>query len=147
MIVENYGYEGVVSSAHCVYCCLFHVVWCTKYRHPVLSGEVAVLCKEILLRTCEERGWFVVALEVMPDHVHVLLRVPPSVAVCSVVSSLKSVSCNCIFQEFPYLKSERFWGSGLWSRGYFVSTVGSNLDMVKHYIETQHDKPYEVSHC
>lgn len=144
---ERYDVSEMVCSSHCVHSCVFHAVWCVKYRHPILSGNVGEVCRETLREACVERGWGVLALEVMPDHVHVLLRLPPSIAVSSVVGALKSISCNSVFRAFPRLKQSRFWGSGLWSRGYFVSTVGSNLEVVQHYIETQFDRPYEPSHC
>lgn len=100
-------------GAHCVFSCLFHIVWCVKYSHPVLVGGVRECCVGAIVRACGERDWVVVALEVMPDHVHVLVGLFPSVAVSDAVRVLKSVSCRNVFMTFPNLKQERFWGSGL----------------------------------
>ena len=148
VVLMNLGLVSmdVMLSSHCVSSCLFHIVWCTKYRHPVLVGGVYDACKEFLFDICNEYNWKILALEVMPDHVHILLRIPSSLSISSVVGTLKSISCNRIFKNFPSLKKERFWGSGLWSLGYFVNTVGNNLQMVQNYINTQYARPYEQSH-
>ncbi len=95
----------------------YHIVWCTKYRHPILTGAVEVETKTILAQTCTEYGWTLKAIEVMPDHVHLLLEASPDDAPSSMARTLKSISAVLIFTAFPKLKERRFWGSGLWSRG------------------------------
>ena len=92
----------------------YHIVWCTKYRHPILTGAVEVETKTILAQTCTEYGWTLKAIE------------------------LKSISAVHIFTAFPKLKERKFWGSGLWSRGCYYGSVGAiTEDSVKKYIENQ----------
>ena len=96
----------------------YHIVWCTKYRHPVLTGAVEVETKTILAQTCAEYGWTLKAIEVMPEHVHLFLEASPDDAPSSIARTLKSISAVHIFTAFPKLKERKFWGSGLWSSLY-----------------------------
>ncbi len=93
----------------------YHIVWCTKYRHPVLTGAVEVETKTILAQTCAEYGWTLKAIEVMPEHVHIFLEASPDDAPSSIARTLKSISAVHIFTAFPKLKERKFWGSGLWA--------------------------------
>ena len=94
----------------------YHIVWCTKYRHPILTGAVEVETKTILAQTCTEYGWTLKAIEVMPDHVHLFLEASPDDAPSSIARTLKSISAVHIFTAFPKLKERKFWGSGLWNQ-------------------------------
>lgn len=94
---------------------MYHMAWIPKYRRMVLGGEVAERLKEILLETAGERGWDVIALEVMPDHVHLFVSAPPTIKPADVVNVFKGVSARRLLLEFPYL--ERGTGRGtLWGR-------------------------------
>ena len=116
----------------------YHIVWCTKYRHPVLTGAVEVETKTILAQTCTEYGWTLKAIEVMPEHVHIFLEASPDEAPSSIARTLKSISAVHIFTAFPKLKERKFWGSGLWSRGCYYGSVGAiTEERVKKYIENQ----------
>ena len=103
----------------------YHIVWCTKYRHPILTGAVEVETKTILAQTCTEYGWSLKAIEVMPDHVHLFLEASPDEAPSTIARTLKSISAVHIFTAFPRLKERKFWGSGLWSRGCYYGSVGA----------------------
>ena len=105
----------------------YHIVWCTKYRHPILTGAVEVETKTILAQTCAEYGWTLKAIEVMPDHVHLFLEASPDEAPSTIARTLKSISAVHIFTAFPNLKERKFWGSGLWSRGCCYGSVGPLL--------------------
>ena len=122
-------------STNCtVYSAKYHLVWCPKYRRRVLVDGVDVRLKEIIGVVCGEYGAVVIEAEVMPDHVHLLVEVPPTVALSGFVKALKGRSSRLLRQEFPQL---RRMGS-LWTRSWFVSTVGgAPLEVVRRYVENQ----------
>lgn len=129
--------EGVEykSNRNVVYSCKYHVVWCPKYRRRVLVNGVDERLKEILREVADETRSEIIEIEVMPDHVHVLVEVDPQFGIHSLVKLMKGRSSRLLRQEFPWLKSRL---PTLWTRSYFVSTVGgSPLAVVKQYIENQ----------
>ena len=132
MALRNYK-----SSRHVVYSSKYHVVWCPKYRRKVLIGVVAARLERILRDLCEELEAEVIALEIMPDHVHLLVEVHPQFGVHRLVRRLKGASSRYLRQEFPALKSRL---PTLWTNSYFVSTVGgAPLSVIKQYVENQKD--------
>ena len=117
------------------YSCKYHVVWCSKYRRKVLVGGVDTRLKELLLQTAAEHAADIIEMEVMPDHVHLLLEVDPQYGIHKVVKQMKGRFSRILRQEFPWLKSRL---PTLWTNSYFVSTVGgAPLAVIKHYIENQ----------
>lgn len=126
------------SSDHAKFSLGYHIVWCPKYRHSVLTGAVEVELKQILAQTCAHYGWGLESLEVMPDHVHIFVQADHMTAPVTIASTLKSISAVHIFARFPNLKRRKFWGSGLWSRGTYYASVGHiSEDTVRRYIEDQ----------
>lgn len=126
------------SASHCKYLIQYHIIWCPKFRFSVLKGNVDVALKKILLKICNGYGYLIKALEVMPDHIPIFVDVPQTVAPCGVVRTLKSISAIELFKAFPQLKQFYAKCGALWSRGYFVSTVGhiSEATVIK-YIKEQ----------
>jgi putative transposase len=123
------------SNRNVVYSCKYHVVWCPKFRRPVLTAVVDERLKEILRGVVSETQSELIELEVMPDHVHLLVEVDPQFGIHRLVKLAKGRSSRLLRQEFPRLKSRL---PTLWTNSYFVSTVGgSPLSMVKQYIENQ----------
>lgn len=123
------------SNHNVVYSCKYHVVWCPKYRRRVLVGDVDKRLKIIIRETAAERKCEVIELEVMPDHVHLLIEVDPQYGVHRMVRQLKGRSSRLLRSEFPSLASRL---PTLWTNSYFVSTVGgSPLAIIKQYIENQ----------
>lgn len=123
---------------HATYKIGYHVVWCTKFRHPILVNAVEVFTKNTIAQTCAVYGWELKQIEIMPDHVHCVISAPPTVAPTDIVKTLKSVSAIAVFTQFPQLKGQKFWGSGLWSKSYYVGTVGDMSEkVVLKYIGTQ----------
>lgn len=123
------------SNNNVVYSCKYHVVWCPKYRRRVLVGDVDKRLKIIIRETAAERKCEVIELEVMPDHVHLLIEVDPQYGVHRMVRQLKGRSSRLLRSEFPSLASRL---PTLWTNSYFVSTVGgSPLAIIKQYIENQ----------
>jgi putative transposase len=113
------------------------VVWITKYRYKVLTGEVALRARELIRQSCMSREINIVRGSVGKDHVHLLISCPPGLAPAKIVQYLKGRSSRLLQQEFPHLE-KRYWGQHLWGRGYFCATVGAvTEEMIKEYVEHQ----------
>ena len=120
---------------HIVCSCQYHVVFCPKYRRKVLVDGIDSRLKELFPQIAEELGGSVLEMEVIPDHVHLLLDIDPRISAADFVASLKRRTSHVIRQEFPWIKSRL---PSLWTRGKFIGSVGSvSLDTVKKYIENQ----------
>ena len=123
------------SNHNVVYSCKYHVVWCPKYRRSVLINGVDVRLKELIIETCKLHNVELIEMEVMPDHVHLLMEVDPQFGIHKAVKRIKGYSSKVLRSEFPWLRSRL---PTLWSNSYFVSTVGSaSLSAIKQYIENQ----------
>lgn len=123
------------SNRNVVYSCKYHVVWCPKYRRKVLTGEIEARLKELIVETAKGTNADVIEMEVMPDHVHLLIEVDPQCGINKAVRHIKGVSSHALRSEFPSLKSRL---PTLWTNSYFVSTVGgAPLSAIKQYIENQ----------
>lgn len=128
-------YIDYKSNNNVVYSCKYHVVWCPKYRRPVLDDEISERLKSILYETAEGVQAEIIELEIMLEHVHLLLEVDPQFGINKLVRHLKGTSSRILRKEFPRLKSRL---PALWTNSYFVSSVGAtSLDVVKKYIENQ----------
>jgi putative transposase len=115
--------------------CAFHVVWAPKYRRPVLVAPVDARLKEIVADVIGEQEAWLRALEVMPDHVHLLVEVDPQFGVHRLVKGLKGRSSRLLRQEFPHLRRRL---PTLWTNAYFVATTGgAPLATIKRYVEQQ----------
>jgi putative transposase len=118
-----------------VYSCQYHVIFCPKYRRPVLEEAVAKRLKEMILEKQDEYGYAVMSMEIMPEHVHLLLDVDPRVGVNNVVAKIKGYTSHELREEYPWLKKRL---PTLWTRSKFISTVGAvTLDTVQRYIADQ----------
>lgn len=112
----------------------YHFVWCSKRRRKVLVGALGERLKELLRDKAEELGWEIIALEVMPDHVHLFISVDPDMAPSQVVHRLKGHTSRILRKEFPHLIRL----PALWTRSYFVSTAGMvSSKTVEQYIAAQ----------
>jgi len=123
------------TTEHLVYSCQYHVIFCPKYRRKVLTGDIETRLKELILEKQEEYNYIVLDMEVMPDHVHLLLDVNPMVGIVTIVSKIKGYTSRTLREEFPTLKRRL---PTLWTHSRFISTVGAvTLEVVKKYIEDQ----------
>ena len=123
------------SNRNVSYSCKYHVVWCPKYRRKVLIEALAERLKQIITEVCQERQAEIFQLEVLPDHVHLLVECDPQFGIHRLVRLLKGRSSRLLRQEFPVLKRKL---PTLWTTSYFVSTVGrAPLSVIKQYIEHQ----------
>jgi len=123
------------ADSHLVWSCQYHVIFCPKYRRKVLIDGIDVRLKEIIFMNQDVYGYKILEIEVMPDHVHLLIEVNPKIGIHRIVSLIKGSTSNMLRKEFPTLKSKL---PTLWTNGKFISTVGSvSLETVKKYIEDQ----------
>ena len=123
------------SNRNVVFSCKYHVVWCPKYRRKVLVNGVDIRLKELIIQTCREIHVDLIDMEIMPDHVHLLIEVDPQFGIHKAVKTLKGRSSRILRQEFSFLKTKL---PTLWTNSYFVFTVGgAPLEVIKKYIESQ----------
>jgi putative transposase len=116
-----------------------HVVWCSKYRREVLGGRVAVRLRELIGQKAIEKGWEIIALEVMPDHVNLFVKHEPKASASYVANQFKGYTSRVLRGEFPHLRSRM---PTLWSSSFFVASVGAvSADTVQHYIDAQWERP------
>lgn len=122
-------------SSSCVYNLSYHIIWCPKYRLPVLVGEVAERLRVLILEKAAENGWVVRSIEVMPDHVHVFLSATPSDSVARILAVLKGGTSKALRTEFPCLRRRL---PTLWTRSYYVESVGHVSEKtIERYIQDQ----------
>ena len=125
------------KGSHTVYDIKYHIVWITKYRKPILRGEIAKHLRELVRQTCATLDVEIISGHVAVDHVHLLVSVPPQLAVSELVQRLKGRTSRLMLMAFGELKRQ-FWGRHLWARGYFVASSGNVTDeVIKQYIEAQ----------
>ena len=129
------------KGSHTVYDIKYHIVWITKYRKAVLRGEIGIRLRELIRQTCEAQEVYIEKGHIALDHVHLLLSVPPNIAVSDLVQRLKGRSSRKMLDEYSELRRQ-FWGQHLWARGYFVASSGNVTDeVIAQYIEMQTEKP------
>ncbi|QST02497.1 IS200/IS605 family transposase (plasmid) [Pontibacillus sp. ALD_SL1] len=127
--------KGYKTSSHLTFSCQYHVIFCPKYRRKVLTGDVEARIKELFEEISNQYDFEIVELEVMPDHVHLLIDCSPRFGIMNCVTKLKGITSRKLRDEFPTLKSRI---PTLWTRSAFISSVGSvSLEVVKKYIEEQ----------
>jgi putative transposase len=123
------------SNNSIVYSCKYHVVFCPKYRRSVLVDGVDERFRQIARQVADDLHFEIIEMEVMPDHVHMLLEVDPQLGIHKAVKRIKGRTSHDLREEFPWLKRRI---PSLWTNSYFVSTVGgAPLSIVKQYIENQ----------
>ncbi len=126
------------SNLNVVYSCKYHVIWCPKYRRSVLINGVDTRLKEVIQAVADECKSEILELEVMPDHVHLLVEVDPQFGIHRLIKLMKGRSSKLIREEFSWIRSRL---PTLWTNSYFVSTIGgAPLEVVKQYIEQQKHK-------
>jgi len=135
--------EGYSKSSHAVYRCEYHFVWVPKYRYHVLVEDVKPRLKEILVELCNWLDITIIEGAIRSDHIHMYLLVPPKHSPSEVMKILKGKSAERLREEFPKLR-KKYWGMHIWARGYFVSTVGVDREVIKKYVRNQQDEEIRV---
>ena len=124
-----------IPTGTTIYACEYHIIWCTKYRRSVLSPEIQERLKALIFEQQQAYQYIVREVESMPDHIHLLVSIPPEVSVTSVIGKIKGYTAKRLRDEFPTLTRRL---PCLWTRSKFVASAGSvTLDVLKQYIEKQ----------
>lgn len=131
----------IKTTAHSTYRCQYHIVFAPKYRRKVIYNDLRTDIGQILRKLCNERKVEIIEAEACPDHIHMLVSIPPYLSVSQFMGFLKSKSALMIFDRHANLKY-KYGKRNFWSRGYFVDTVGKNEKAIKEYIRKQLEEDY-----
>ncbi|TGA98863.1 IS200/IS605 family transposase [Sporolactobacillus shoreae] len=133
---------GAIYTQTYVYNFHFHLIWITKYRRQVFTTPPLVQAmKAILQRIADLNEIRIETMEVMPDHVHLLISFKPKLSATDAVKALKGGSARLFFDAYPEIKAAKLWGGHLWTRSYYMSTLGNmSKETVEQYIEDQYSK-------
>ena len=123
------------SNRNIVYSCKYHVVWCPKYRRSVLVGDVEVRLKELVHMKCTELKSEIIEMEIMPDHIHLVVDVDPQFGIHRLVKQVKGFTSKILRSEYRHLTTKL---PTLWTNSYFVSSIGgAPLEKIKQYVQNQ----------
>ena len=131
------------SLAHTKWMCKYHIVFTPKYRRKIIYNQIRKDRGEIMHELCKYKGVEIIEGHMMPDHVHMLLSIPPKYSVSSVMGYLKGKSALMIFERHANLKY-KYGNRHFWCEGYYVSTVGLNEETIKKYIAEQEQRDQAV---
>ncbi len=139
MINKKTRIKDAIYTRRYVYNFHYHLIWVTKYRNQTFKTEtLANEMKKILQQVADDNQIMIEKMEVMPDHVHVLISFPPSKAPASAIKALKGRSAFIFLQRHPEVRQSQYWGGHLWSPSYYMSTLGNmSKEVVEKYINDQ----------
>jgi putative transposase len=138
--VYNKNYSKLTYGRGYVYSLQYHIVWCTKYRKKVLSNGIDDDIKGYLNELAKEYSFSILAMEVMPDHIHILVDCKPQFFPSDMIKILKGNTARWLFMKHPELKKQ-LWGGHLWNPSYCIVTVSDrSFEQVKHYIDSQKER-------
>ena len=130
------GMNDINSLSHSKWRCKYHIVFAPKYRRQIVYGQLKADIGKILRSLCERKGVNIISAECCPDHIHMLVEIPPHMSVSSFMGYLKSKSSLMIFDRHANLKY-KYGNRHFWCRGYYVDTVGKNEKAIREYIDNQ----------
>lgn len=128
--------NGIHTLSHTTWNCKYHIVFAPKYRRKVFYGEKRLEIGAILRELCNWKGVNIITAEVCPDHVHMLVEIPPKMSVSGFMGFLKGKSSIMIYQKWGNMKY-KYRNRSFWCRGYYVDTAGKNDKKIKEYIQNQ----------
>ena len=131
----------IKHTAHSSYRCEYHIVFGPKYRRKEIYGKLRKDIGEILRKLCDEKGVEIIEAKACPEHIHMLVSIPPHLSVAQFMGFLKSKSALMIFDRHANLKY-KYGRRNFWSRGYFVDTEGKNERVIQEYIKNQLERDY-----
>ncbi|MBP5267004.1 MAG: IS200/IS605 family transposase [Ruminococcus sp.] len=126
---------------HSTYRCQYHIVFAPKYRRKVIYGQLRADIGQILRKLCEQKGVEIIEANAMPDHIHMLVSIPPHISISQFMGYIKGKSTLMIFDRHANLKY-KYGSRHFWCRGYYVDTVGRNEKVIKEYIKNQTEEDY-----
>ena len=129
------------SLAHTSWNCKYHIVFAPKYRRKVIDGQLRADIGQILRKLCEQKGVEIIEANAMPDHIHMLVSIPPHISISQFMGYIKGKSTLMIFDRHAKLKY-KYGSRHFWCRGYYVDTVGRNEKVIKEYIKNQTEEDY-----
>lgn len=134
--------DEAISERNYVYNFHFHLIWVTKYRHPVFTDPQLIKDMQVILQRIANLNEVIIErMEVMPDHVHLLISFKPKYAPTNIVKAFKGGSARLFFEKHPEIKAQKFWGGHLWSHSYYMSTLGNmSKEVVERYIDDQRNQ-------
>lgn len=131
----------VTHSRGYVYSIQYHIVWCVKYRHKVLNGQVEARLIEILKQIANDNGFQILEINTDKDHIHLLVNCSPQHYIPNMMKAMKGVSARLLMKEFGSSLKKKLWEGHLWNPSYFVATVSENTEeQIRNYIQNQKRK-------
>ncbi|MBR6336314.1 MAG: IS200/IS605 family transposase [Ruminococcus sp.] len=127
--------------SHSTYRCQYHIVFAPKYRRKVIYGQLKADIGQILRKLCEQKGVEILEANAMPDHIHMLVSIPPYISIAQFMGYIKGKSTLMIFDRHANLKY-KYGSRHFWCRGYYVDTVGRNEKVIREYIKNQTEEDY-----
>jgi len=128
---------------HVFYKCDYHIVFTPKYRFRILDGMVKALLEHDLQVISQWKDVVIEEYSVQKDHVHLVCSIPPKISISEYMGTLKGKLAIKMFKTYPSLKQKPYWGNHFWSRGYFVSSVGLDEEMIKRYVKYQEQEDHK----
>jgi putative transposase len=126
--------------SHVIYKCDYHIVWVPKYRFRVLKDQIKTLLEEDIRMLCEWKQCEIQEMSVQEDHIHLVVSVPPKVSISDLMGTLKGKLAIKLFKSYPKMKQKPYWGNHFWARGYFVTTVEVDEEVIKRYVKYQEEQ-------
>ena len=130
--------------SHVIYKCDYHIVWVPKYRFRILTDQIKQLIEEDIKMLSAWKKCEIQEMSVQIDHIHLVVSVPPKVSISELMGILKGKLAIKLFKSYPKMKQKPYWGNHFWARGYFVSTIGLDAEMIKRYVKYQEDEEKRV---
>jgi len=126
--------------AHSLWHCQYHIVWVPKYRYRILQGTIGDAVASGIEAICGYAQCEMVELNVQPDHVDMVVMVPPKQSISDLMGRVKGQTAIKVFKQFRHLREKPYWGNHFWAKGYCVNTVGLDEEMVRKYVRYQEKK-------
>lgn len=121
-----------------VYSIQYHIVWCVKYRHKVIYGDIESKLKELIYKVAEDNNFTIEEMETDLDHIHLLISCSPQHYIPDMIKALKGVSARLLMKECGDSLKKKLWGGHLWNPSYFIATVSENTEeQIRKYIQSQ----------